>query len=297
MPARTNEFQRLVALLTKTLAGVATVTESEMLLDKVTGRPREVDVYVVSSAASYDVRLGIEVVSWGRPADVAWVERMWAKHQNLPTDKLILVAENGFTVSAKEKAEFYGVEALTVDQACDVDWPAVAAMGSSGRFEKITMHYQAEAICKLEDGATVQRVMRNEVPIGTTGVCIDDLMRGLLSDEGFRDVVHSKLVDGQMHDYWLAIPLQNGFLGADVDGVHGHVTELRISLKVLKTATPVDVESGKFRSSQFISGTSTTAPTDFQFVLMKGASGDVHGVLHEGGVVLPLSVFPTGERG
>lgn len=96
MPKRTNAFQCLVTLLTATLAGRATVTESAMLTDRVTQEQREVDILLVAEASDYTVRVGIEVVSWSRPADTPWIEKMLAKHQNLPTDKLVLVSERGF---------------------------------------------------------------------------------------------------------------------------------------------------------------------------------------------------------
>jgi hypothetical protein len=39
-----------------------------MLRDKVTNEEREVDVLVRARAVSYEVSIGIEVVSWGRRA-------------------------------------------------------------------------------------------------------------------------------------------------------------------------------------------------------------------------------------
>lgn len=135
MPQRTNTFQRLVTLLTATLAGHARVTESAMLQDRVTGEQREVDVLVVGTTATYNINLGIEVIAWGRRADTPWVEKMRAKHDNLPIDKLILVSESGFSGPAKLKAQFYGIETLTVDAACEADWPLIAALGMAGVFE------------------------------------------------------------------------------------------------------------------------------------------------------------------
>jgi hypothetical protein len=106
MPPRTNAFQRLVTLLSAALAGHARVTESAMLADRVTGESREVDVLLVSTTATYQVNLGIEVISWARPANTPWVEKMRAKHDNLPTDKLILVSESGFSEHASPSADF-----------------------------------------------------------------------------------------------------------------------------------------------------------------------------------------------
>ena len=47
VPKRTNAFQTLIALIEQQLAsdGVTTVTESEMLNDRLTGKPREVDAH------------------------------------------------------------------------------------------------------------------------------------------------------------------------------------------------------------------------------------------------------------
>ena len=94
-----------------------------MLIDRVSGEQREVDVLVVAIAGGYSVQLGVEVISWARPADTPWVEKMRAKHENLSTDKLILVSEKGFYEPARRKAEFYGIEVLTLEEATEADWP------------------------------------------------------------------------------------------------------------------------------------------------------------------------------
>ena len=88
-----------------TAAPNCTVTASMMLTDVVTGTEREVDV-----VADYDIDgdhfiQSFEVTSTGRRADVTWVEQMLRKHENLITDRLILVSWKGYTVSAKRLAE------------------------------------------------------------------------------------------------------------------------------------------------------------------------------------------------
>ncbi|WP_188113003.1 hypothetical protein [Mycobacterium simiae] len=44
MPPRSNDFQRLITMLTE-LMGRDAVTESTELIDLVSGEPREVDIY------------------------------------------------------------------------------------------------------------------------------------------------------------------------------------------------------------------------------------------------------------
>jgi hypothetical protein len=52
MPKRTNTFQQLVVILHEQIAGQATVVESEMLQNRVTGEEREVDVVIRSLPAA-----------------------------------------------------------------------------------------------------------------------------------------------------------------------------------------------------------------------------------------------------
>jgi hypothetical protein len=87
------------------MAGDATVEESALLLNRLTGEPREVDVVVSSDVAGHPVVVSVEATSGERPADVEWVERMVGKHRNLPTSKLVLVSEGGFTAQARELAD------------------------------------------------------------------------------------------------------------------------------------------------------------------------------------------------
>jgi hypothetical protein len=49
MPKRTNDFQRLIYLVRVNLADGATVTESKMLKDRITGTMREVDICIEGS--------------------------------------------------------------------------------------------------------------------------------------------------------------------------------------------------------------------------------------------------------
>src|SRR5215208_1542277 len=107
MPKRSNRFQRLVVLLNTCLAADTKVIESALVLDKVTGEEREVDIWISPSAAGHTVNIAIEVIGRSRKASVGWVEEMHSKHATLPTDKLILVSERGFTKQALVKAAFH----------------------------------------------------------------------------------------------------------------------------------------------------------------------------------------------
>jgi hypothetical protein len=112
MPKRTNDFQKLVAIVKKHASDAALVTESKMLRDRLTGAPREVDVCIETAVAGHPVIVSIECRDQGRPVAVGWVEEMRAKHDRLSTNALVLVSRSGFTAEAERVAAAYGIEIL-----------------------------------------------------------------------------------------------------------------------------------------------------------------------------------------
>ena len=95
------------------MAEGATVEESAFLINRLTERPREVDVVIRSTIAGYETIVSVEATSGKRPADITWVEQVVAKHQNLPTHQLVLVSEAGFSSDALDYADLHGAIALS----------------------------------------------------------------------------------------------------------------------------------------------------------------------------------------
>lgn len=112
MPRRSNAFQKLITLVHKQLAEHAHVVESPFLADAVTGKSREVDVLIEASIAGYVTRLAVECIDWKRKADVTWLEKMFLKHQSLPTGKLILVSRSDFLMLQSIKHNFSTLQRL-----------------------------------------------------------------------------------------------------------------------------------------------------------------------------------------
>lgn len=120
MPPRTTLFQEVVSVIYEHLAEGATKDESAMLTNSVTGKKREVDVVLRTRTAGVEFVIGIEATGLSEarrqaslqreaslqpgPVDVGWVEEMIGKHKNLPTDKVVLVSETGFTQQARDLA-------------------------------------------------------------------------------------------------------------------------------------------------------------------------------------------------
>jgi len=167
MPQRTNQFQKVVYLLRKHLAGdSATVEESTMLVDSATGEEREVDVTIRGMVGGEDVLICVEVVSWQRRAGVPWVESMIAKHRDLPTNKLILASRSGFTKGALRKAEANHVVTLVLDQTTDVQ---IANLSQRLLWTSVTFHIKRVQV-KVENPALDEDHDSEENPL----ICLQD---------------------------------------------------------------------------------------------------------------------------
>jgi hypothetical protein len=121
VPKRTNVFQEVVAIIHEHMAGDAVVEESGMLKHRVTGEDREVDVVIRASVAGHDVVVSVEATAAGRKADVKWVEQLVKKHEGLPTSKLVLVSQAGFTDAARRQAEAEDAVPLSAEDLSEGD--------------------------------------------------------------------------------------------------------------------------------------------------------------------------------
>lgn len=119
MPARSNAFQEMVALLTQVMREDESikVTPSALLPDVITGELREVDIYVQTIVAGHEVNVGIECRAHRRPQGVDWVESVRNKHADLPVHVSVLVSESGFYKPALAKASHYRIKTITPGEA------------------------------------------------------------------------------------------------------------------------------------------------------------------------------------
>jgi len=299
MPRRTNAFQRIIALLNATLAERCSVVESAMLRDKVTNEEREIDILITTTAGSYTLTIGVEVVSWARPAGTPWVERMRARHDNLPVDKLVLVSESGFTGPAEVKAKFYGIETLTVESALNTDWSLVATMIDKGAFEVTTFNYDCFLVCAFEDGSTrqIDAPLQTHYPTNDGGKTLDEFVRSLINAEEFRDALypHIKPGDGEQQ-FWFSYTQPTGLWRVEHDGLGGQVQELRVGLHVVNRQTPVEFASGRYKGAPFIAGVSSPSAPSLQFVLAKKHDGTISGTLFDQDGVRSLSNVKEREK-
>jgi hypothetical protein len=125
MPKRTNDFQQLIFVIENKLAGSdATVTESSERIDVVTGQKREIDILIEAKISEIPIAIAIECRDHkNRKQTVTWIEELNGKYKDIPAiDKVIAVSKSGFSQAALAKAKQYGLEALTLTEAKDLDW-------------------------------------------------------------------------------------------------------------------------------------------------------------------------------
>ncbi len=146
MPKRSNAFQTLIYQIQSHFAGNADfiVTESEGLIHSITSEKREVDIVVKTRINDVPVLLCFECTSQNRIVGSPWVESMLGKHKYLPTDKLVLVSESGFSKPALRLAEESGSAlAISLSEVDATDWTRFA--------QKYNSLHSAGFIAKLID--------------------------------------------------------------------------------------------------------------------------------------------------
>jgi hypothetical protein len=124
MPARTNQFQKLVYEVERQLAPLgAVVEESAMLPERVSGELREVDILISLDEGHHRVRIGIECQDRSRPATKQWVESIAKKHEELGINKTVLVSSSGFYAAARRRAESLFMSVIDIARISRADWP------------------------------------------------------------------------------------------------------------------------------------------------------------------------------
>src|SRR5687767_7943284 len=105
MPARSNDFQRLVkAIEAATAVAGATVTESAMV-ENVHGEEREIDILITAPLGTRTIRIAVECRDHKRKSTVEWVEQLTTKYANLRVDRVVVVNRKGFSRQAQRQGQ------------------------------------------------------------------------------------------------------------------------------------------------------------------------------------------------
>lgn len=123
MPPRTNPFQKLILLIESQLAGPDTrVTESAMAPSQAKVE-QETDILIETRVHGRRIVIAIECRDHKRPCTVTWINEMNTKYTG-KANQVIAVSKSGFTRGALKTAAHFGIETLTLTEACSDDWKA-----------------------------------------------------------------------------------------------------------------------------------------------------------------------------
>jgi hypothetical protein len=126
MPARSNDFQRLVKYLEEQLAPTgANVEESAMVADLHNGTLREVDILITVPVSGREFTIGIETRDHKRRGDLPWIEQVRSKYDLLPIDRRVVVSRRGFSDAALTRAKLYRIETLSLTAATNLRWASL----------------------------------------------------------------------------------------------------------------------------------------------------------------------------
>lgn len=278
MPKRSNQFQSLILLINNCIAGNSHVEESAMVPDKITGVLREIDILISTELSGYKVLIAIEVVGRGRKADTTWIESMYSKHNSLPTDKLILVSEKGFSIPALLKAKYLGIDAITIEKALVTNWEVAIQLAGQGFVEKTTIDYACAMIYQLADGTYKEIKIANylEIKIGNKKNSVFEIVSDILNSENMENFVKEQISKSNNFEFHVFVPGQkpDGFFITEIDGQKAVAYELKIYVFIDHTKTPVEFLNGKYQNTDFVTGFSEpSAQKKLQLVIIKKDDG------------------------
>ena len=100
-----RQFEHNVASLTQQLDAGAEVTHNYSCEGRVSGRPRQVDVFVTGTIADNEMNIAIECKRWTRRLGIGGVDEFAGKLIDLGVERGVLYSLSGFTAWADDRAK------------------------------------------------------------------------------------------------------------------------------------------------------------------------------------------------
>jgi hypothetical protein len=303
MPARSNEFQKLVYLIRHNLAnGNAEVTESKMLKDLVSGEEVEVDVCIEGLMAGQPIIVSIECRDRSRKADRNWIFEMKGKHERLPTHALVLASAKGFSKSAVEVARSFGIETVWLDEVEDSSFPVALRNAMSLWHRTITI--TAERVWFVVDATAAMPSERVRVsadqnvydPSGAyQGTASNVVAAALNAPAVGRLLLEEDVPDAK----WFSLSWDNTAAGAEMclEKIEPRVLRRVVSIEIegpcVITVSEFRLKRAKIGKVHFAYGTAHTFDRQFTFVATRDEVGTEKISAH---VCAALSSAPPADR-
>lgn len=301
MPKRTNPFQHLFHHIYRQLGKDAVVSESNEILDRVTGTLREVDILVETQIAGHKQVLGIECTSAAetirrRPADVGWVEQMIAKHRDLPTDHLVLVSETGFSKPAIKKAQFYRAETIALGVALDESWTKIVGKLNKLRHEEINHVYKCSFVVRDADGkAQYQPADLSQIVLGSDGSSstVGSLAQSIFAQPEVRDAFFGRMNADGTEPFWCNYTLPEGVRAfyVDASGARKEWERLVVNIASTRSSAVIPLRHGSLGNKKvaYGEGTGSSSKIMISVIEEKGKIGTLMVTLSTGRHICKVS--------
>lgn len=273
MPKRTNEFQKIIYLIQKQLAGQATVTQSKMLTDTQSKSKVEVDIVIEFAFAGTNLNIGIETTAKSRKATVEWIREMINKHEHLPINKTILVSKTGFTKEALKKAKLNKIDAVTIENAKKMDWKGVV-----NDLKNLTLGRFDFNIVDVSVGYNLDEAQGKKILLNPNLNVHQDSNSNNYSIKSYAQAIMGKTDLGlEVMSYWIKLPAdkrKNSFnftINATPEkhtlleyekGKFVQIQQISIKVNAVVVTTPFQLKSGRYLGEKIAYGSTKNIFTD-----------------------------------
>jgi len=283
MPKRSNEFQKLIYVIHQQISSEARVTESMMLPDHATGEEREVDIVIETQKGDKLLTMGIECCDRSRKADVEWIEQMWAKHQDLPTDRLILVACAGYTRSARLKATAHTIEVVDVSDAILADWSKIIKLWKELFMVGITIQWSYRLIGVAEEQQEIElAVIGNEIFTDSEtniSFTINELIEQLHELHNVEEIIANQTSMDSNQLYTISFDVPPNRYYTAIENTRISLKKIANIARVYKAGAQIPLRHGTLGPIQYAYGKGTTFNGDFIVSLTEQTDNGVQAAL------------------
>jgi len=240
MPARSNDFQRLIRTIEEALKPLGATVRESVPLAELGGDEREVDILIEAPVGPRTHRIAVECRAHTRKADLKWIDELAGKYRDLAVDSVVAVSKAGFTPGALRKARILHIQTHNLGAAINADWVDKLAIPASidvtsTRIVPFHAHYVFTGVLPpgINDRLTALTL---RAPDGTTGTILD------VFHQEVKNPVTKERLDlafsanpGQPVDLRIALP---GWVAIDADGAALALREAHVRCrKEIATAT------------------------------------------------------------
>ncbi len=149
-------FEELVIWINNCIHKDAIITPNDKLIDKSTGRKRQIDISIRTTDGPTEFLAIVEARDRSRPVGVPYIEQVFQKKESVKANLAIIVSNKGFCDTAIIKAKDLGIKLFSVENALKDDWSQTIKNleyieYSSLKYDKATVYFLDKETKKIID--------------------------------------------------------------------------------------------------------------------------------------------------